>query len=116
MLGRRTGAPLVRALIQPQDAGGAILLLRVPTGAFLPDGIAYRHRESDRVAIGLEWQTCDAEFCTALAVVSADEAARLKAGRDITVGYRPLAGSPVLNVPVSLTGLTRAWKEAKVCP
>lgn len=115
--GKRTGALLVQAVLD--DAGGndgaVVLALRVPTGVRLADGIAYRHSAGDRVGVGLEWQSCDAERCTAMARLSAAEFARLRRGSEIIVGYRPLPESRFLNVPLSLMGLTAAWRQKQAC-
>jgi len=116
--GRRTGVTLLEVLISDagRGDGAAVIALRVPTGAFLPDGIAYRHEGAARHAVALEWQSCDARRCTATGRISAAEAARLRAGDRVIAGYRPLPDAPVLNVPLSLRGLTRAWSDALACP
>lgn len=114
--GRRTGALLVEVVLRPGlDDESVVMALRVPTGAHLPDGIAYRHAASDRTAVGLEWQQCSSDRCTAIAAISADEFSRMLRGRDFVVGYRPLPQARMLNVPVSLLGLTVAWREMAAC-
>lgn len=115
--GRRTGALLVEAVLSQPVAVGArvVLALRVPNGVHLPDGIAYRHAASDAVAVGFEWQQCTALRCTAVASISDIEFGRLLRGRQIVVGYRPLPDARLLNVPVSLLGLTAAWREVSAC-
>ena len=117
VIGRRTGALLLQAVLDASAApdGSVVLAMRVPTGASLPDGIAYRHRASDAVAVGLEWQSCDPERCTAMGRLSQAEFGRLMRGREIIVGYRPLPESRLLNVPLSLMGLTAAWRQAQGC-
>jgi hypothetical protein len=109
--GRATGVALVEVIVLPQG-DGADLLIRVPTGARLVDGIAYRHRSA---VTGLHWQSCSATRCTAHVRIDAAEVARLKAGREIIVAYRPALGVPALNVPVSLTGITRGMAAARAC-
>ena len=115
--GRRTGVTLVEVLLSDAGRGdGAVTMaLRVPTGAFLSDGIAYRHEGAQGHAVALDWHSCDARRCTATGRLSGAEAARLRAGARITVGYRPLRDANLLNVPVSLRGLTRAWSDALAC-
>lgn len=98
-----------------ENEGSVLLALRVPTGVSLADGIAYRHGAGDRVGIGLEWQSCDPQRCAALARLSPAEFARLLRGREIIVGYRPLPDSRFLNVPLSLMGLTTAWRQKQAC-
>lgn len=114
--GRRTGAMLLEAVFSPSGGDGTVAMaLRVPTGVHLPDGIAYRHAASDRVAVGLEWQQCTSSRCTAIALLSASEFGRMLRGREIIVGYRPLPRSRLLNLPLSLLGLTAAWRDVATC-
>ena len=116
VVGRRSGAVLIQAVLAPLAGDdGVRLRVKVPTGAYLPDGIAYRHAPPSKRGIGLEWQDCDAERCTAEVNLSQDEMALLKRGREIVFGYRPLPNSPVLNVPLSLMGLTAAWRDVERC-
>jgi len=115
VLGRRTGARLLSVFLAPAGPDAVSLAFQVPNGVSLPDGIAFRHAAADRTGIGLEWQQCDAERCMAAGQISVTEFGRLLAGREITVGYRPLPESRLLNVPLSLLGLTAAWKAAAAC-
>jgi invasion protein IalB len=109
--GRATGVSLVEVVLLPADEG-ADLLMRVPTGAQLVDGVAYR-QGSD--VVGLHWQNCSPTRCTAHVRIGDHEVARLKAGREIIVGYRPTADAPALNVPVSLAGVTRGIAAVETC-
>ena len=109
--GRATGVALVEVVLLPAE-DGADLLLRVPTGARLVDGIAYRNGAD---VVGLQWHSCSPDRCTAHVRIDSGEVARLKAGREIVVGYRPAADAPALNVPVSLKGVTRGLAAAGPC-
>lgn len=115
VVGRHTGALLLQALATVAPGGGADLILRVPAGAYLPDGIAFRHPQPGGPVTGLVWQRCDARFCTATARLDKEDWGRLLRGREVIVGFRPLADSPVLNLPLGLSGLTAAWRRASTC-
>ncbi len=92
-----------------------VAIVKVPTGVSLVSGIAWRHTASGDV-VSLEWQYCTPETCLARITLSADEVARLKAGREFELAYRPLPGSRILSVPVSLLGFTRAYERLEACP
>ena len=113
VLGRRTGAELARLVLSPAAQGGALVLLQVPNGADLAEGPAYRHPGGP--AVVLEWQHCDAERCTASGPVTAAELDRLRRGREMQLGYRPLPESRPLNLTISLMGLTRSLAAAATC-
>lgn len=115
VIGRRTGVVLAQLFLQPGPERGATLIARVPNGVHLPDGLAYRHSGAARTAVGLAWQSCDAERCSASGLLSRAELGRLLRGREIILGYRPMRGSAALNVPVSLMGLSAAWTAALGC-
>lgn len=114
------GAPetgLLTLSLLPRQGGGevpAVMGVRVPVGAALTEPLSYVHPGDDR-AIALAWQTCDARTCLATGGVSAEELARLKAGRRIFVAFRPDPDSRALIVPVSLLGTTRAWGRVESC-
>lgn len=106
------------ALFPRQDESGevpAVMTVRVPLGVHLASGIAYTHPGDEGAAIGLAWQSCDAETCMASGGVPAAELARLQAGRRILIGFRPLPESRPLVVPVSLMGVTAAWERVLAC-
>lgn len=114
-----SGTPLLTLGLAPVATAAGTdrpvrISLRVPVGAWLPDGIAYAH-PGDATAIGLAWQFCDAASCLATGTLSAAALARLQAGREIIVAFRPLRESPPLAAPVSLMGLTRAWSALQDC-
>ena len=115
VLGRATGATLAEVVLFPRP-DGAVMLVRVPTGVRLSDGIAYRHGPGDTTGVGLAWQDCSPRRCAALAQIDGAELRRLLAGREIHLGYRPTRTAPPLNVPVSLMGLTRTWEQVRACP
>jgi len=118
---KKSGAKLVEASLYPIETKGAkksfeaIFTLSVPTGVDLVSGIAYRHVEGKKTAIGLEWQSCNSKRCTATGKISRKELKRLRREKYVVVGFRPLPTSRVLNVPLSLLGLTRAWREIDRC-
>lgn len=113
VLGRRTGAELARLVLSPVAQGGALVLLQLPNGVDLAEAPAYRHPGGP--AVVLEWQHCDAERCTASGQITPAELDRLRRGREVLLGYRPLPESRPLNVTISLMGLTRSLAAAATC-
>jgi invasion protein IalB len=111
-----TGLVTLALLPRPRAAGGApaVMTVRVPLGAHLASGIAYTH-PGETEAVGLAWQSCDAETCLASGGIGPEELGRLQRGRRILLGFRPLPSSRPLVVPVSLMGVTRAWAAVQDC-
>lgn len=112
-----SGLATVALVPRAGDAGDApaVMTVRVPLGAHLASGIAYSHPGDAGAAVGLVWQSCDAQTCLASGGVSAAEMTRLLAGRRILLGFRPLPGARALVVPVSLLGVTAAWTRVRAC-
>lgn len=118
VISRASGTVFLEAYLLPGSGAqqpGAAIAFRVPIGAYLPDGIAYRHPESPAQAIGLEWQDCGGQTCSAAGRLSPEELARLMKGSEVTVAYRPLPSAPPLNLPLSLMGLTKGWAALQAC-
>ncbi len=121
VLSRKTGAKLLEVAIypikkaDPKDRLSSIISVNVPTGADLVSGIAYRHVRGKKTAIGLEWQSCNPNRCTATGKITRKELKRLRRERSVVFGFRPLPTSRLLNVPLSLSGLSRAWREVRKC-
>lgn len=111
--GLRSGAELARLVLQPLPGGAAVLLLQAPNGAALGEAPGWRH--PDGPAMALEWQHCDAARCTASARISAADLDRMRRGRALLIGYRPLPDSRPLTLTVSLAGLTRSLAAAAAC-
>ncbi len=115
VISARSGAVLLEMILiaPPPDSPGARIGLRVPTGASLRDGIAYRH--PDGPAIGLEWQNCDAQMCLAAGALSDDGLRRLLRGNRVVAGFRPLPGAQPVNIEVSLRGTSAGWAALSDC-
>lgn len=114
VVGRASGAILLRAVLVQRPAGGADMFLQVPTGADLARGIAYRH-PGGAEALALDWQSCDAAFCTAHRALDGRQLDGLRAAARVEVGFRPLPESQILNLPLSLRGVTAALTHAGTC-
>lgn len=117
ILSRESGAILLEMILRPQPDGapGALVGLRAPVGVSLADGIAYRHPETPEVAIGLEWQSCDAALCLAVGAISDGALDALRRGARVEVGFRPLPGARAIRLPVSLRGVTAGWRAVAAC-
>lgn len=112
LLSQRTGTMLAQVVLQTQGAE-PILAFRVPTGASLVSGIGYRIDGGE--ARAAEWIFCDPELCLAVRGLAQSELAELQRGRELTLAFRPLRGSPALNLPVSLLGVSAGWQALLRC-
>lgn len=114
---RATGAPVIEVILRRRGDGepGAMIGVRVPNGASIRDQIAYVHPELPDEAVGLQWQSCTPQMCLAAGELTGAGLDRLKRGRFIVVGFRPLAGARMLNVDVPLFGVTRGWTALESC-
>lgn len=114
---RASGSTIAEVILRPRGDGepGAAIGVRVPNGVSLSDAIAYVHPERPAEAIGLQWQSCDAERCLAAGTLSEAGLDRLKRGRFIVLGFRPVAGARTLNVDIPLFGVTAGWRALEAC-
>lgn len=114
---RSTGVPVIEVILRRRGDGepGAMIGVRVPNGASIRDQIAYVHPEVPNEAVGLQWQSCTPQMCLAAGELTDAGLDRLKRGRFIVVGFRPLAGARMLNVDVPLFGVTRGWTALESC-
>ena len=85
----------------------AVLVMRVPVGVLLlRDPAARVDDASDDQAIRLDWQSCDATYCAATAVLSVEQTQKLQAGRAAVMGYQRLGTGQPTVFNVSLLGIT----------
>lgn len=109
-----TGLLTVSLLPDVSGDAAAVMTARVPLGAAIDTPLAYS-RPTGPEAVGLAWQSCDAQTCLAMTALDATELDRLKRGLRVFFAFRPLPGVSPLIVPVSLLGLTRAWAGVQDC-
>ena len=114
---RATGSLLLEVSLIPEFAeeSSYLIAVRVPLGASLASGIALRHAGQDRVAIGLEWLSCDPEMCTAGGKLSGAAIAALRRGNSVFVGFRPMIDARPVNIELSLMGFTAASNALQTC-
>lgn len=112
-----TGSVLVEMSILPGPDTELpyLVAIRVPIGASLASGIALRHDAADRLAIGLEWLSCDHEMCTAGGHLSAQAIGNLRRDRSVFVGFRPMQDARPVNIELSLMGFTAASDALNAC-
>ena len=113
---RKTGTPIVEMFLVENgaDETGAMVGVRVPNGASLKDGIAYRHPNVEN-AVGLAWQNCDKNMCLAAGEISDEGLTKLKKGRRISLGFKPLPSARSINVDISLMGVTQGVRALRAC-
>ncbi len=94
--------------LQSSDQGPvAVLVLRVPVGVLLlrrPSTLV--DRDAQDKAITLDWQSCDATYCAATAILTVEQTKRFKKGRAALMGYQRLGPSEPTVFQVSLLGIT----------
>ena len=114
---RASGATIAQIVLRPRGDGapGAAIGVRVPNGASIADAIAYVHPERPHEAVGLQWQSCDRERCLAAGTLTRAALDRLKRGRFIVLGFRPLSEARVINVDIPLFGVTAGWRALETC-
>ena len=95
--------------IEP-DAPLPALMIRLPLGLFLPDGIEFQIDAQDSQHLPI--QTCNAEGCYAGSTVSQEMLASLMAGEGLTVTFRNLA-KKAMTVPVPLVGFGPAYRRVR---
>lgn len=108
------GLTLADLYLSPAEAGRAVLSVQVPVGVSIADRVIYRHPEAAR-AVPLIWQSCTPQNCLAQIMITAEEVARLKAGRRIELGFVPTVGARRLSFAVSLSGVTAGLRAAEAC-
>ena len=94
------------------ESGAALpaLMIRLPLGLFLPDGVEVQIDK--QLPQQLAVQTCNAEGCYAGSAVSSDMLASLMGGERLTVTFRNLAKEE-MTVPVPLAGFGPAFRQVQ---
>lgn len=93
--------------IEP-DATLPALMIQLPLGLFLPDGMELQIDGKDSQHLPI--QTCNAKGCYAGSTVSREMLTSLMAGEGLTVTFRNLA-KKVMTVPVPLAGFGPAYQK-----
>ena len=110
----KTSGSLLAQIILQREAGAPVLAVRVPNGASLATGIAYRI-DGAGAAVNLDWVSCDSKLCLARTSLDAAQFRALLNGRQLELGFRPLPTSRALVVPMSLLGVTAGWNALADC-
>lgn len=99
------GGFLSRIRLQPRN-DGALLQVLLPAGVHLGSGAFYSVDTGPEAA--LSYLRCDARICEASRALSDTEWTSMKRGAEMSLLYRPDAGSDPAILTVSLAGLTAA--------
>ena len=93
--------------LQASDDGPvAVLVMRVPSGVLLLTRPAAEVDGDKEHRIALGWQSCDPQVCAASAILSPEDTARLRRGKQAVVGYQPLGQDTPSVFALSLAGIT----------
>ncbi len=107
----RTRQRLVTVTFKTEpDAPLPALMIQLPLGLFLPDGVELQIDEQDSQQLPI--QTCNADGCYAGSTVSREMLASLMAGEGLTVTFRNLE-KKVMTVPVPLAGFGPAYRRVR---
>lgn len=101
---------LATIILDPDDTGGALAQVIVPSGVHLASGLFVG---LDRRPLEAVWIACARETCRAEARLSAEDLTGWKKARQAELRYRPSISAPVIVFPLSLMGLTAALREAE---
>ena len=92
------------------DAALPALMIQLPLGLFLPDGIELRIDEQDAQQLAV--QTCNKDGCYAGSAVSEQMLASMMVGQQLTLTFRNLAQKE-MTVPVPLAGFGPAYRKVR---
>ena len=110
ILVQKTGKVLIEASIsKPGPKKDKVaLLLRLPTGLFLPAGITVQvdKKETHKVVV----QTCDIRGCFAGMPLSEPTLAKMRKGQTLTISFMNLKKETIA-IGLSLSGFTAAFKR-----
>lgn len=94
----------------PGDNSGPNMMLQLPHGIYLPNGLQVAIDEAAWQEA--EVQTCDNNGCYAGVDLDAESLSRLQKGTRMTVSFQSLARE-VVTVPVDLNGFTEAFGKIR---
>jgi invasion protein IalB len=102
---------LLRLEVQvPADQSGSRMMLQMPHGIYLPEGLTLEIDQQAWQETGL--QTCDGNGCYAALQLDGDALRRLQEGTQLTVSFHSLSRE-VVSVPVDLNGFTEAYNRIR---
>ena len=99
---------LATVLIEPLDDGATQAQLLVPAGVHLASGLFVGVKDR---SLRTELIDCDAMSCRASVQLNSADPTGWKKAREAEVRYRPNLGGPVISFPLSLMGLTAAFRS-----
>ncbi len=94
----------------PSDAPLPALMIQLPLGLFLPDGI--KVQIDKHFPQQLEIQTCNSEGCFAGSAISSDMLASMIRGKRLTITFSNLAKKKI-TVPVVLEGFGQSYQKVR---
>lgn len=104
------GQPLALLRIALRDET-AVLQLLLPEGVHLASGAFYSLDGGPEQR--LDYLRCREGLCEASRALTAAEWRGLRRGEQLSLLYRPAAGEPPAELPVSLSGITAAAREGQ---
>lgn len=108
---RESGRMLMRVSVRmPAEGGNPAMMLQLPHGLYLPDGVALQIDDTDWQSVGV--QTCDAEGCYAGLPIQEADIAKLTAGKMMKVSFKSLARETIA-VPVDLSGFGETFQKIR---
>jgi invasion protein IalB len=107
----KTGQLIVLINIRvPSDTHVPLATVQLPLGLNLPGGAKFQ--VDDGKATDLQIQTCEARGCYAAAVITPDELAALRSGKQLKLSFQNLA-KETITIPMPLTDFAAAYDKIK---
>jgi invasion protein IalB len=107
----KTGQLIVLVNIRvPSDTRVPVAMVQLPLGLNLPGGAKFQ--VDDGKATDLQIQTCEARGCYAAAVITPDELAALRSGKQLKLSFQNLA-KETITIPMPLTDFAAAYDKIK---
>ena len=94
----------------PSDAPLPAMMIQLPMGLFLPDGI--KVSIDGKNPLSLKIQTCNREGCFAGSAISSDMLASMIRGKRLTITFSNLAKKKI-TVPVVLEGFGQSYQKVR---
>ncbi len=94
----------------PSDAPLPAMMIQLPMGLFLPDGIKVSIDEKN--PLSLKVQTCNPEGCFAGSAISRDMLDSMIKGKRLNITFSNLAKKKI-NVPVDLEGFGKSYQKIR---
>jgi len=107
---RETGQQLASVIIQTPAAGEATLVVRLPLGLSIADGVTFEVDEDEITRLDI--QTCEANGCFIRTPLTDEILVALRRGSQLILALKNNLNSDI-RIPISLSGFSAAFDSVK---